>query len=901
MRIVKPFRVGLLTRPFLHAGTVDLTVSLLFHFPFDNPREIQKEGDMWEELMPILGNTPLDSCEPKALGEVLAWGDYFAPDGQPMLQHGIRLSLGPVDKTLRVTGPRDWVRSAAGGLSATEPEPITRLPLGWEAAFGGPAFADNPVGLGHWPDGLQADRYPLPRLEYPDDTMMLPGDVIAPAGIGPRDPMLPSRQAKAGTYDEYWLAHHEPGFPADLDFTFFQVAPEDQQLSGWLSGTEPFEIENMHPQHPILSGRLPGIRGRCFARLREEDGTLTLVEIPLVTDTVCLFPGIERGVVIQRGRVRVREIDLHDVDTVLAAFEWQEQTPRSWEHYEQVVQRRTRDGVIDPTYLDFSDMCPEGWEEPPERKATWFTVMQPRPAALPPSLQAEFAEFSEQIEGYEKALAEMPDSVAPSDRAQAVIAEPGSAEELRSEIDTLQAMPTGIEGIGAFEQQFDRVIDKAKQYNDERVKQLTDEARSFFAQNGLNYDQVMAEAARKGPHSPQEMMQILCEQHDQAMAQTPPEYRSALAECAPHPMVAQVEADAAKGQQVQTFMRSKLGHLMPLPAAPAPQAALERQQAVTAALAEGRLPEDGDYAGLDLTGMDFSGLDLTEADFSGCILSRARFDGAILKDACFSHAHLDGASLVEAEAGGANFGMADLTRADASRARFNDAQFAGSRCDETLFVDADFSKTTLLEVVWDRTDMSGANLADVFFLKATLTDVRMDGADLSKAGFIECTLPGLSLRGAVLGRTGFITCDLRDADFSGAQTDRLSTLNGITLDHARFDGATLSGASLMGASLRHCSFVNADMVGVVLNEAVLEDADLSGADLRTALLIRANLVRARLDGADLRGANLMKADLGDASARNASFYEAELREALTDGLVLDNALIEKSRLAGAPS
>lgn len=897
MRIVKPLRLGLLTRPFLHAGTVDLTVSLLWYFPFDAPREIQTEGSMWEELMPILGNAPLDACEPKAHGEVLVWGDYCAPGGEPMLQHGVRLSLGPVDKTLRVTGPRQWVVDDSGGLSATDPEPIVRQKLGWDIAFGGPGFAENPAGIGHWPDGLQADRYPLPMLEYPDDTLALPQDVIAPAGFGPRDPMLPSRQKLTGTYDEYWQAHHMPGFPEDLDFRFFQVAPEDQQLSGWLSGTEPFALEHMHPDHEVQTGRLPGVRGRCFARLRDAEGTLELVEVPLVTDTVCLFPGIERGVVIQRGRVRVRDIDLHDVDAVLAAFEWQEQTPRPVEYYEEVLRRRSQDGVADLGLLDFSDMCPEGWEEPPERKATWFTVMQPRPLALPPSIQAEMAEFDEQVQQYAQQAEQPPPnpSLQPGDLRD----EPASAQTLQDEVAAMRAMPLSLGSFGEFDAQFDRMIAAARQYNDDRTRQVIDEARAFFAANGLDYDQVMAEAANAGPHTPREMMQLLCREHDEAMAATPLEYRAALAECAPHPLVEQVERDMAELQQVDTFMRSKIGHMIPLPPLPAPQIALDRQQAVGAALAQGTLPADGAYGGLDLSGADFGGRDLSKADFTNCTLTGARFDGAILKDACFAHARLTGASLVEADASGANFGHADLSGADASRALFRDAQFAQSRATETLFAGADFTDTTLLELEWEAADLTGALFTGAFFLKVRLIDVRMDGADLTKAGFIECHLPRLSLRGATMVRTGIIDCDLTGADFSEAQTERLSTLKDIRLDEARFDGAKLPGASLIGASLRHASFRNADMVGALLNEAVLDDADLSGADLRNALLMRTSLVRARLDSADLRMANLMKADLGDASARNASFYQAELRDALLDGLVLDGALVEMSRLAGS--
>lgn len=70
--------------------------------------------------------------------EISLHGACHAPGGQPAREARVALSVGSVQRALRVVGDRVWV---GRGPAATigEPEPFVRMPLIYERAFGGSA------------------------------------------------------------------------------------------------------------------------------------------------------------------------------------------------------------------------------------------------------------------------------------------------------------------------------------------------------------------------------------------------------------------------------------------------------------------------------------------------------------------------------------------------------------------------------------------------------------------------------------------------------------------------------------------------------------------------------------------------------------------------------------------
>jgi len=894
MRLIKPLRVGLVKRSLLWGGRTLLSFGLITAFPLAHPRRLMKEGEMWEAIAPLLGDQVLDSGEPKARGEVIAFGHYFAPDDKPVLQHGVRLAIGPVDKSIRVTGPREWATDDQGRVVATTPTPLSNLPIDWKYAFGGQAFPPNPAGMGYWPeDTRNADeRYPLPMLEYPDHILASPDDIIPPAAFGPRDIMIPSRQQYAGTYDRYWADNHAPGLAADATLDLFQAAATDQHFPGFIDGREAFTIENMNPGQPILNGRLPGVRGRAF--IRRTGAPEKLEELPLATDTCVLFPGIGLGLLIHRGSLWVSAFDHPEIDLFMAGFEWQEQAPRPLDYYEADMARRLDPVEGVPLGLDYVSLCPEGWVEPPSEKATWFKVMQPRSFTMPPSLQAKIDEAQAQLA-----------ALIPQDKVQAFAKahvpkdEGPTVKALRAELAALEASKeAGLKNPALIKPQMDRIQALTRQVVDERVGATEDRLRKIMTKRGMDYDAIKAAAAAKPAPTPLQLMAQSDAAIDRAAVGAPPAVREKLlaAKVGQHAgLVTQAMSDlaalAAKG-------KAAIGHAMPAPAPVAPAEAARRAAGAQALLDQGGDMTRGDFAGLDLCGFNFADRDLTEADFAACQLIGADFSGADLTRANFAGADLTDARFTGARMQETNLGRTRLDRTDLGNALLIKATLSEAEGRNTIFAGATLDSVSAIKPRLAQASFMGAMLKEVNFLDAELDDANFDQANLEKLILLNSQADQATFRGAVMMRPTFVKSALRRADFSRATLERLSTAGGVDLSFSRFDHARMPAASLIGVNLAGTQWTATNAGSALFNNADLHRAVFNAALLRGALFMRATMTEVRLDGSDCADASFIRADLRWASLRRVSLYGADLTDARLDDAVIDDGMIDNTLLAG---
>jgi hypothetical protein len=240
----------------------------------------------------------------------------------------VRITVGPVDKTLMVFGPRAWRRELSGHRGPTEPQSFVSVPITYENAFGGATSKRNPMGR-----GIESED--LPRIEDPRRLVISPGDNIHPAGFGPLAAGWQPRADVVGTYDERWLKERWPWFPEDFDYGYFNAAPRDQQVEGFFNGDEGLVFGNLHPEHEIYRTRLPGRRVRCFFHESETDGQQRSREVPLKLDTLWIDLNTEKMVLVWRGNIPVRTIKMKEVDKILA---WTEllSEPRRPDSYGQV-------------------------------------------------------------------------------------------------------------------------------------------------------------------------------------------------------------------------------------------------------------------------------------------------------------------------------------------------------------------------------------------------------------------------------------------------------------------------------------------------------------------------------------------------------------------------------------
>lgn len=349
MKAVKEPEHGLLLNCFGIQDRLYLAVTVMTFFGFEDPGNALKEQQMWPFVQDQLGKDAiLDAAMPKPMAEVLLQARCFAPDQSPRAALPVSLRLGPIEKTLNVFGDRFWERSA-GVLTISRPQPFTEMALGYDRSFGGEGFAPNPVGKGHAPmvSPAGARVQPLPNIEDPRHLIGAPDDRPAPAGFGPLDPAWPQRAGKLGTYDSRWLAQRWPFYPDDMDWTYFNAAPDDQQADAFFTGDERFVLAHLHKTKPAIESHLPGLRHRVFVKQLEAgekpDGEALFKEVKTRIDTVWLFPHAERGITISRGTVEVADDEALDVTHLYIATEPLGEAPRPIEqHYERFQKRIDR-------------------------------------------------------------------------------------------------------------------------------------------------------------------------------------------------------------------------------------------------------------------------------------------------------------------------------------------------------------------------------------------------------------------------------------------------------------------------------------------------------------------------------------------------------------------------------
>ena len=190
----------------------------------------------------------------KVRTDVLLNGHAYAPKDQPATFVDVRLRLGAIDKTIRVFGDRVWKRSALG-FSMSAPEPFRKMPITYERAFGGIDHQDrssefgsweyrNPVGVGFASLSSHLEGKPAPNVENPKQLVFGWEDRPTPMGFGPIAGHWAQRVKYVGTYDKKWERERQPLLPLDFDDQFYQCAPQDQQVDGFLRGGEWVEVEN---------------------------------------------------------------------------------------------------------------------------------------------------------------------------------------------------------------------------------------------------------------------------------------------------------------------------------------------------------------------------------------------------------------------------------------------------------------------------------------------------------------------------------------------------------------------------------------------------------------------------------------------------------------------------------
>lgn len=251
--------------------------------------------------------------------DVVIVGKALAPKGSGVQVLDVGFRLGKIQKIVRVFGDRHWQSGGLmGDVLASAPAPFAEMDLIYENAFGGMDLAsgdfcaENPVGRGvisgkkkeNWEDKA------LPNLEDPNNLIRSWKDRPRPVGLGFIGKGWTQRVRYLGTYDDKWRNDRYPERPLDFQFDFFNAAPLDQQVEGYLQGDELVELFHLTPQGRS-SVELPGKKPVVSAS-RSFEGS-DFENVPMNLDTLCLMPAEERLYLVWRGLVAVEKIDEPDV------------------------------------------------------------------------------------------------------------------------------------------------------------------------------------------------------------------------------------------------------------------------------------------------------------------------------------------------------------------------------------------------------------------------------------------------------------------------------------------------------------------------------------------------------------------------------------------------------------
>lgn len=740
-----PFTFGFLTGRVNHpAHTATLVVKAAFRMVDGGiceplPAQPALEGDVLSatERPEALYDADLALFKPRT--DVLLAGACHTPGGKPLPVCGVKFAVGGWSKALACIGNRGWQRSL---LSArmTEPQPFTRVDITWAHALGGPGFEANPAGKG-------VDDDLLPNIELPGHLIGGRRDRPQPAGFGPIHRTWKLRRGKQGTCDNRWLKERWPAQPRDFDWTYFNAAPEDQQIEGFLRGDEEVVLENLRPEQPLFRTRLPGLRVRVL--LREGDD-LRLREAPMNLDTLFVDAHKAEITLLWRGVVNIAGTDWDEARDILI-----------------VSEALGSSAAPAQALLPLLEEPAEPAEEPEEAGMD--------PAAEKAALEADFAKADK--------LAEQAEAQAATEAAAAGLKLPAGAppapkfEQLVAELSQALAQAKA-EGL------------KVPATSGANLSSLLDddvaEALRAAAAPAKAAPQSLAAIARSGEGKGGDFSGADLSNQDLSGADLREAYlngaklRGARLSCARLGDAVLSGADLSGADLTGADLSGA-----DLTGASLEHAVLKNAVLDNAVLS-GVKAAKADFSGAQGSEAICTGLKAPGAVFAGGKWPAAVFAEADLAGADFSKAELPDAALDGAAAKGAKFAGALLTGLRGSDgADFSEAAFAGVQAEGAVF-----ERSRLLGA-----DFAGADLRRAQFPGSDLTGARFFGADLSEANLRRAVLAG-----AKGGNANFLRALLEQTDLRGGQFQASNFYEAEFLD-ANTQGADFAGANLKATKL----------------------------------------------------------------------------------------------------
>lgn len=781
MELVKnsPMEVGWLTWRFEPSAGERLVVVVKATFdlvpegpcPLSSKQALVTGDEPWDGDVEASNRYDSDLALLKPCGEW--WLTGTLQREEPARELACRARVGGLETRFSVIGDRWW--EPAGGMSA--PAPFTTMPLRWERCFGGPGWRENPLGAGLALDRADpSGRVRLPNIEQADRLIRSPRERPASAAAWPIPRAWPKRMKLLGSYGGDYLSERWPYFAEDMSWAHFLAAPEAQRLGrGYWRGDEEIELAELHPAHPWVRCRLPGLRPRAF--LFEPARPQQLTEVGLVLDTVAIDVGEGQAFAVWRGSAPCRDESLSEYAQLFVTQEGLTHAQRPEHYFAAFV------GEMRARSEEQRGFEPEA---PPSAPAVQEESLEASEAEAPAE---EVASVEAILEGRRAAArAEgWPEAVIAALYPPARAAETGSPAALRAQIEEAIALSAQLGLPDATREGLRHALEAL---DDEEAEPPPEPKRPKPPPQLWNPQERREEVLRR-IEAGESLVGVDLADADLSLLDLSGVDLSG---------VILIRADLRHA----TFDGARLD------GATLDEALLEGATFRAASLVGATLSlaeADGvDFSGALLDGASGERTKLSAAIFRGAKCRRVYFEGCAAAGADFEEAQLDEADFPDSDLSDANFRGASLADARFDGANLRRARMDGVQAPKLRASGgADLSDASL----------QGAQLREAAFAGSVLVRTRMTECDLTRAIFSQARLEGAELL-AVLAR---------GAMFSGAILTGAS-LHGADLLGARFDGAVLRDADLRNANAFQAEFWRADLTGARFDGANLEGTKL---------------------------------------------------------------------------
>jgi uncharacterized protein YjbI with pentapeptide repeats len=928
MKIVRPLQLSFQHKVIEHNNRFYATISSTLGINLLS-NETLLEHDWKKSIYENPDDVPLpDMGMAKPNGEYLISGSYYSPQKKEVTGGEVRVKLSSQEKNLFVFGPRIWKMGVP-----SHPGTINTMQIKYALAFGGNGLETNPDGMGY-------EDTNLPFIEKPDQLISNPNMKAEPAGFSALNSLCSQRKQYQGTYDDNYLQQFFPGYPADFDWRYSNCAPQDQWHSEYYRGNESFEIHNMHPDKPLLSGHLPGFYARCFIKHTIKTEQPVFAELPLNLDTVWFYPDKELVILTWRGTIEVDDDEAAQISQMLLAYEDFAHEPRSMEHYAAAQEKRI--GSDDSFLNNFNtpDLIPPNVKTAMEllfaqalsgdnEESEFAKNLKAKSQSTQELVKEKIDESMKQYDGQKPVNKNIPDDAMPDFKA--ILEKPANTkpdpdiELFNKKIEKIlpgitAGDPKKIDFKHFAFSQIDEIMAEVHKLTDKKQAQALEEINKSNKQ----MEQQMLESMKDVPDDQKkEIEQSIAQMKavgDQDKVIEAPLPRMKIDEI----MAAmnQLEPDLASAMQQVNSLKSagvENEHMRNMETMINEQLSGQQQQ-----MEESLRKAEVDFKQLYMMGAHFQGNGLSphkadsesvtetflekvknnksvaSGDWACIDLSLQKLDGIDLSGAFLEQVNFQGASLVGANLSGAILARANLDGANFSGANFEGANIGAVHAHNSNFTDANMESAKLSKADFSGANFTRARLVDIESLEMKVAGANFTEADMPGLNFIEVTLNNVCFHRANLGSSTFLKCAVSNCDFAGAIMPSCTWAD-VKLDHCHFDSADmtsncfaatepqLSGiqnCSFKGTRVDRCNFQGmnmpaSDFENAIAESTIFSNADLSGSNFSNTQAQQAQfrgtkLTNARLDNINLKEGSLAKAHLVSASFVGANLYAVDM-------------------------